>query len=230
MANASLAAVQVSLQLPDHANLAIQTVLNVQVMSTVALLASMVSLLTPIQENAYLKLVVHMVKIFSKVYALTFVKLATTSMKAFAFMEVASKDTLLMPSVAVLEEVKLKLHQELQDLTAMLINSSKMEDVLEPAQLVHSLTQLQEPADLVEITVMPASQPHSVSTVPMDSLLKKALVLPTIAVLLVSSDMELHVFQVALLELMQLEITVFDHVPKAATSTTRFVSPAVPLL
>eukprot|EP00178_Gracilaria_changii_P018734 TRINITY_DN5385_c0_g1_i1.p3 TRINITY_DN5385_c0_g1~~TRINITY_DN5385_c0_g1_i1.p3 ORF type:complete len:200 (-),score=34.93 TRINITY_DN5385_c0_g1_i1:96-695(-) len=199
-------------------------------MSTVAHLASMVSLLTLEQENVYLKLVVHMVKIFSKVSALTFVKLAITSMKESVFMEDASKDTPLMPSVAVLEEVKLKLHQEPQDLTAMLINSSKMEDVLEPAQLVHSQTQLQEPADLVETTVMPASQPHSVSTVPMDSLLKKALVLPTIAVLLVSSDMELHVFQVALLELMQLEITVFDHVPKAATSTTRFVSPAVPLL
>lgn len=228
MVNASLAAVQVSLLLPDHANLAIQTVLNAQVMSTVALLASMVSLLTPIQENVYLKLVVHMVKMFSKVYALTFAKSAITSMKEFVFMEDASKDTLLMPSVDALDKAKLK--QLPQDLTAMPINSSKMEDALEPVQLVHSLTQLQEPADLAETAVMPVSQLHSVSTVPVDSLLKKALVLPTIAVLLVSSDTELHVFQVALLELMQLAATVFDHALKAVTSTTRFVSPAVPLL
>ena len=93
--------VQDSQQSKEAANLVILTVLNAQVMLITAQNVFQDSLLIQDQENVFLKLAVLTVKSSIADNVSTFVTMASTSMKAFAFMEDALMDILLMPSMDV---------------------------------------------------------------------------------------------------------------------------------
>ena len=93
--------VQDSQQSKEAASLVILTVLNAQVMLITAQNVFQDSLLTQDQENVFLKLAVLTVKSSIADNVSTFVTMASTSMKAFAFMEDALMDILLMPSMDV---------------------------------------------------------------------------------------------------------------------------------
>ena len=149
--------VQDSQQSKEAANLAILTVLNVQVMSITAQNVFQDSLLTQEQENALQKLAALTVKNTAKELVLPSVMLASTSMKESVFTEDASMVMLLM-----LMEVALDQLQFLQDLLATSTNTFKMDNVLVHVEINITLTQQLKNVLLVLLTVILASAAHSV--------------------------------------------------------------------
>ena len=148
---------QDSQQFKEAVNLAILTVLNVQVMSITAQNVFQASQLTQEQENVLQRLAALTVKNISKELVLPFVMLASTSMKVSVFMEDVSMDMLLM-----LMEVALDQLQFLQDLLATSTNTFKMDNVLVHAEINITLTQQLKNVLLVLLTVILASAAHSV--------------------------------------------------------------------
>ena len=155
---------QDSQQFKEAVNLAILTVLNVQVMSITAQNVFQASQLTQEQENVLQRLAALTVKNTSKELVLPFVTMASTSTKESVFTEDVSMDMLLM-----LMEVALDQLQFLQDLLATSTNTFKMDNVLEPAEINTTLTQQLKNVLPVPLTVTLASAVHSVSSVQLDT-------------------------------------------------------------
>ena len=154
LANVSLAAVRDSLQSREAANLATLTVLNVLVISTNALAASMASQLTLELVNAFHRPNVLMVKNSYKDNAQISAIKDSSSMKVSVSLEAASTDTLPMN----LEDASGLLLLVLQDLTVMLTNTFKTASVLELVLESSILT----PAADVALPALQTASPASV--------------------------------------------------------------------
>jgi hypothetical protein len=149
LVNVSLVAVRDSLQSKEAVNLATLTVLNVLVMSTNVLAASMDSQLTLELVNVSHRHSVLMVKNSYKDNAQISATKDSSSMKVFVSLEAASMGTLPMS----LEDVSGLPHQLLQDLTVMSTNTFKMASVLALVLVDSILTPAADVALLALLTV-----------------------------------------------------------------------------